>query len=106
MLAQVSDLTAQEFASEIIREKLWQNLNQEIPYELNHNITRWEIGNSNADNQLLRIECEITVPRPSLKPIVLGKKGTVIKRIVQAARNEMQERFMRPIALHINVKVI
>ena len=103
--SEATDQTAQELAEEIIREKLWQTLNQEIPYGLKHKITKWEMSPAATTNAtaLLEIECDVIVARQHLKAIVIGKDGASVRRVAEGASAELQKRFQRRVSLKIRV---
>lgn len=88
-------------AAEVLREKLMQQLRQEIPYGLAVEIN--ELGEDEAG--LLRIDAIVWVDRESHKGIVVGKGGSGLKRVGQAARLDLQERLGRQLFLQTRVKV-
>jgi len=88
-------------AAEVLREKLMQTLRQEIPYGLGVEIN--ELGED--ENGLLRIDAIIWVDRESHKGIVVGRGGSVLKQVGQAARMDLQERLDRQLHLESRVKV-
>ncbi len=97
---QLSDLPNRLFAAEITREKLFMNLQQELPYTLAVETTRWEEKDSG-----IRIEQTIYVERTGQKAIVLGKGGSMIKKIGELARRDLTRLFERPVHLFLFVKV-
>jgi GTP-binding protein Era len=74
---EISDLPQRLLAAEVTREKAYLKLHQELPYALAVDTENWE----NFDDGSVRIEQVITVARDSQKGIVLGKGGSMIKRI-------------------------
>ena len=70
-------------AAEITREKLFEQLHQELPYSLTVETESWT---ASADGTEIRIDQTIYVQRASQKAIVLGKGGRQIKAVGQAAR--------------------
>ena len=98
---QMSDMPLKLLAAEIVREKLFLYLQQEIPYELTVEPELWQ---RRADNSV-RAEMTIYVQRESQKIIVLGKGGTMIKKIGQAARQEIERLLDERIHLFLYVKV-
>ncbi len=97
---QLSDLPNRLFAAEITREKLFMNLQKELPYTLAVETTSFQ-----EKNDSIRIEQTIYVEREGLKPIVLGRNGSMIKKIGEAARRELTYLFERPVHLFLFVKV-
>ncbi|MDH3482081.1 MAG: GTPase Era, partial [Gammaproteobacteria bacterium] len=87
-------------AAEIIREKLTLNLHQELPYGLTVQIERYLTENSGVT-----INAIIWVERDSQKGIVVGKNGSVLKKVGRAARLEIAEQLKRPVHLELWVKV-
>lgn len=88
-------------AAEIVREKLFLFLRQELPYALTVEPELWE----RREDGSVRAEITIYVERDSQKIIVLGKGGAMIKRIGQAARREIEELLEERIHLFLFVKV-
>lgn len=98
---QMSDMPLKLLTAEVVREKLFLYLHQEIPYAVTVEPELWE---RRADNSI-RAEMTIYVERASQKIIVLGKGGNMIKRIGQAARKELEEMLEERIHLFLFVKV-
>lgn len=98
---QISDLPQRLWASEITREQLYHQLHQELPYETYVETEAWE----EFDNGSVKINQVIYVNRDGQKSIILGKKGTMIKAISQAARTELSMLLDRPVHLFLHVKV-
>lgn len=88
-------------ASEIIREKLFLRLNKELPYNLAVIISNWQ----ELENNSIKIDATIYVAKPSHKYIIIGSKGSVIKKVGQEARMEMKEAFNAEVHLFLYVKV-
>jgi len=98
---QISDMPLRILAAEITREKLFLCLHQELPYSLT---VETELWNRREDNSV-RCEQTIFVERDNQKSIVLGKNGTMIKKIGQMARKELEELLECRIHLFLFVKV-
>lgn len=98
---QISDMPLKLLAAEIVREKLFLYLRQELPYALTVEPDLWE----RREDGSVRAEITIYVERDSQKIIVLGKGGTMIKRIGQAARRELEDLLEDRIHLFLFVKV-
>jgi len=82
----LSDLPIRLMAAEIMREKLFLNLHQELPYQITVECERWqEKKDGSAEVRLV-----IYVAREGHRGIVLGKGGQTLKRIGQAARLELE----------------
>lgn len=98
---QISDMPLKLLAAEIVREKLFMYLHQELPYSLTVEPELWD----RREDGSVRAEITIYVERDSQKVIVLGKGGTMIKRIGQSARIEIEELLEDRIHLFLYVKV-
>ena len=96
----ISDLPQSILASEITREKLFKNLNQELPYNLTVETEKWVI---NSDDSL-NIHQTIYINKQSYKPIILGKQGQNIKRIGTLARKELENLLDYRIHLFLHIK--
>ncbi len=98
---QMSDMPLKLLAAEIVREKLFLYLRQEIPYALTVEPEVWE----RREDDSVRAEMTIYVQKDNQKIIVLGKNGSMIKKIGQAARQELERELDCRIHLFLFVKV-
>ena len=98
---QISDMPLKLLAAEIVREKLFLFLHQELPYSLTVEPELWE----RREDGSVRAEITIYVERENQKIIVLGKGGSMIKRIGQTARREIEELLEDRVHLFLFVKV-
>ena len=98
----VSDLPDRLFCAEITREKLFLNLQQELPYSVAVQTTAFQKNQTKGD---IRIEQTIYIERDGQKAIIIGKKGQMLKKIGEAARLEMTKIFECPVHLFLFVKV-
>ena len=98
---QMSDMPLKLLAAEVVREKLFLFLQQELPYALTVEPELWEWRDDNS----IRAEITIYVERDGQKMIVLGKGGAMIKRIGQAARKELEDMLETRVHLFLFVKV-
>jgi len=96
----LSDMPLRLLAAEIMREKLFLNLHQELPYQLTVETEKWE----EQEDGSAAVHLSIYVAREGHRGIVLGKKGTTIKRIGMAARIELEEALDRRIHVLSHVK--
>ena len=96
----ISDLPQSILASEITREKLFKNLNKELPYNLTVETEKW----INNENKSINIHQIIYVNKHSYKPIILGKQGQNIKRIGTIARKELEKLLECKIHLFLHIK--
>jgi GTP-binding protein Era len=97
---QLTDRDERFFASELVREKLFRELGEELPYSCEVAIDSFK-----EEGALRRIEATIWVDRESHKPIVIGDKGERLKRIGTAARKDMEQLFDGKVYLGLWVKV-
>lgn len=98
---QMSDMPLKLLAAEIVREKLFLFLHQELPYSLTVEPELWE----RREDGSIRAEMTIYVERDNQKIIVLGKGGAMIKRIGQSARHEIENLLDERVHLFLFVKV-
>ncbi|MGO4570963.1 GTPase Era [Microvirga sp. 2TAF3] len=98
---QISDAPLRMLAAEITREKIYERLHEELPYQSTVETDQWQ----QRPDGSIRIEQTVFVERDSQRKIVLGKGGQTIKAIGQAARKEIAEIAEAPVHLFIFVKV-
>jgi GTP-binding protein Era len=98
---QVSDAPLRMLAAEITREKIYERLHQELPYESTVETESWQ----ERPDGSVRIEQTVFVARESQRKIVLGEGGRTIKAIGQAARREIAATAEQPVHLFLHVKV-
>jgi len=98
---QMSVAPLRHLAAEITREKIFQQLHQELPYQSTVETDTWTERKDNS----VRIEQTIYVERESQRKIVLGKGGATIKSIGAAARKEIAEIVGQTVHLFLFVKV-
>ena len=97
---QFTDKSMRFFASEIIREKILENYDKEIPYCTEVVIERFKEGDERYD-----IGAVINVMRDSQKGIIIGRGGSALKRVATQARLEMEDFFQKRVFLQVFVKV-
>ncbi len=98
---QISDAPMRHLAAEITREKLFERLHQELPYQSTVETESWKELRGGD----IRIEQTIYVERESQRKIVLGKAGQTIKAIGESARKEIAEIADAKVHLFLFVKV-
>ena len=98
---QISDAPLRALAAEITREKLFDRLHEELPYQATVETEAWKELRDGS----VRIEQTIYVERESQRKIVLGKGGATIKAIGAEARKEIAELIEQPVHLFLFVKV-
>jgi GTP-binding protein Era len=104
---QITDKDERFFAIEILREKLFQLLGEELPYRCDVALESFkeEEGRGRSGTPFRRIEMTIWVERDSQKAIVIGAGGEQLKRISTAARKDMERLFDGKVYLGVWVKV-
>ncbi|HEY0625355.1 MAG TPA: GTPase Era [Allosphingosinicella sp.] len=98
---QVSDATDRMLAAEVTREQLYHQLHAELPYASAVETEKYEERKDGS----VAIHQQILVARPTQRAIVLGKGGTRIREIGEAARKELSELLGRKVHLFLHVKV-
>ncbi len=98
---QLSDATERFFVSEIIREKIFEIYKDEIPYSVEVEIDEFKERGGRKDY----IRASIIVERETQKPIIIGSKGAMIKKLGQRAREEIEMFLEHPVYLELRVKV-
>jgi len=96
----ITDRSERFMASEILREKLFRNLGEELPYGIAVEIEKYE-----QEGDLRRIHAAVIVDREGHRSIVIGKAGERLKRISTDARKEMETLFGGKVWLETWVKV-
>jgi GTPase len=97
---EITDRSERFLAAEIVREKVFRLLGDEIPYSISVEIEKFE-----TEGNLRRVFAAIIVDRDSQKPILIGKKGEKLKEIGTQARKDMEELFSKKVYLEVWVKV-
>ncbi len=99
---QLSTAPMRFMVSEIVREKLFLHLKQEVPYSVAVDIEQWE---EDAEQGQTIIHAVIYVARPSHKAMVIGRAGASIKAIGTAARKDILQMIEGKVHLELWVKV-
>ncbi|MGB2731341.1 MAG: GTPase Era [Methylovirgula sp.] len=98
---QISDAPLRALAAEITREKIFDRLHDELPYQTTVETQAW----TDRKDGSARVEQTIYVTRAAHKKIVIGEKGRTIKAIGMAARKEIEAAAEQKIHLFLFVKV-
>ena len=96
----ISDLPTKFFVSELIREKIYELSQDEIPYH-----TAVLVREFKEKTTLVKIVADIIVHRETQKVILIGEKGSMIKKIGSAARKDIEEFIQQKVFLELFVKV-
>lgn len=97
---QITDQPVRFIAAEMIREQIMRLLHKEVPYAVAVEIERFEEG-----EDLVRIEAVILVEREGQKAIVIGRQGSMLKRIGSQAREVLEHFLEKKVFLQLFVKV-
>ena len=97
---QLTDKSERFFVNEIIREKILQNYDKEIPYSV-----EVEVESFQEEENIIRISAVIYCERDSQKGIIIGKAGAALKRVGTLARKDIEEFFQKQVFLQLYVKV-
>ena len=97
---EITDRPEKFLAAELVRERIFRLLGDELPYSTAVDIEKFEM-----DGDLRRIAATIYVDKASHKGIVIGEKGATLKRIGTEARHAMQELFGSRVHLELWVRV-
>ena len=97
---QLTDRDERFFAAEMLREKLFASLGEELPYRCEVMIDSFK-----EEDNLRRIEASILVERESQKAILLGKGGERLKAMASAARQDLERLYRGKVYLGVWVKV-
>jgi len=97
---EMTDKTMRFFASEIIREKIFENYKKEVPYSSEVVVEEYK-----EKDGIDVINATIFVERDSQKGIILGHKGSMIKKVGTEARIDIEEFIQKKVFLDLHVKV-
>jgi len=97
---EITDLSTKFFVAEMIREKIYELYEEEIPYQ-----TTVVIQEYKEKQTLVKITAEIIIQRETQKAIVLGDRGKMIKKLGVTAREEIEKFLQRKVFLELFVKV-
>lgn len=97
---QLTDKPERFFVTEIIREKILMNYQQEVPYSVEPEVEEFK-----RSKDIIRIKAVIHVERDSQKGILIGKKGAALKKTGIEARRELEAFFDTHVHLELFVKV-
>lgn len=99
----LTDQPEKFFAAELVREQVLRHTHAELPFSTAVVVDKFE--EPEEERGLMRLYCTILVERPSQKPILLGKGGSMIKAIGTAARHALESFFDTRVYLDLHVKV-
>ncbi|MFI5185512.1 MAG: GTPase Era [Chitinophagales bacterium] len=97
---EISDLSTKFFVGELIREKIYELFEKEIPYH-----TAVVVRDFKEKSSLIKISAEIVVHRETQKGIMLGEGGKMIRKLGMTARQEIEKFLHQKVFLELFVKV-
>ena len=97
---ELTDRPLRFFVAEIVREKILLNYQKEIPYSVEVSVEEYR-----EEEKLVRIRCVIHVARNSQKGILIGHKGSALKKIGTQARKDIEEFIGKQVFIDLHVKV-
>lgn len=100
-----TDQTMRQLAEETIREKALMYLQDEVPHGIYVEVTKMKLKKTKNKEEFYDIEATIYCLRESHKGIIIGKDGTMLKRIGQSARIDMERNFGTKVNLRTWIKV-
>lgn len=86
----VTDAMERQICAELIRERIFEHCGQEVPYATAVEIEQFDESARETDN-IVRIHARILVEKPSQKAILIGKGGSMVKKIGSEARTQLAE---------------
>ena len=98
---QITDKSERFFVNEIIREKILNHYDKEIPYSVEVETTSFK-----PSSNIIKIESQIYVERSSQKGILIGHKGSNLKIIGTKARTDLEQFFQKKVFINLKVKVL
>ncbi|MDR3428335.1 MULTISPECIES: GTPase Era [Silvimonas] len=101
----ITDRNSRFLAAEIVREKLFRALGDELPYAMTVEIEKFDEETMRDGRPLYRIYAAVLVDRDSQKAILIGKNGEKLKRIGTESRQDMEKLFDAKVYLEVWVKV-
>lgn len=97
----VTNLSPKFMISELVREKILRSTNDEVPHSVTCVTTHLE-----EKNDIVEIYVDIIVDRDSLKKIIIGKNGQMLKEIGTLARTDIEEMYNKKVYLELYCKTI
>ncbi|MDO4988379.1 MAG: GTPase Era [Synergistes sp.] len=99
------DSTERFLASEVIREKIFRNTDDEVPHSIAVIIDEFKSPDEYPDKKVCTIRATIIADREGQKGIIIGKGGAMLKKIGSEARADLEEKFGYKVFLQLWVKV-
>ncbi len=102
---EITDITEREIIEEIIREKALNNLEEEVPHGIKVEVQRFKKRKNRQKQAVYDIDVEIICEKMSHKGIIIGKDGSMLKKIGSQARVDIEEMLDDKVNLKLWVKV-
>jgi GTP-binding protein Era len=102
----VTDMPLAKMVSEIIREKLSENLFEELPHSVSVAVENMVQSRTSGKEDITRIECSIYVEKKSHKAMIIGKSGANLKKTGELSRMELESFLGTKVYLELWVKVL
>jgi GTP-binding protein Era len=97
----LTDRSERFYVTEIVRETLFFQLQEELPYGVEVKVVDWDESQKN-----LHIEVDLWIAKASYKPIILGKAGSKLAKIRVNAEEKISRFLERPTKLHLRIKLV
>ena len=97
----LTDRPERFYVTEIVRETLFFQLQEELPYGVEVKVIDWDTSRKN-----LHIEVDLWIAKASYKPILLGSGGTKLAEIREQAEKRVSAFLERPAKLHLRIKLV
>lgn len=102
---EITDMTERELVEEIIREKALNNLEEEVPHGIKVEVEKFKKRRTREKKAIYDIDVNIICEKSSHKGIIIGKDGTMLKKIGSLARKDIEDMLEDKVNLKIWVKV-
>lgn len=101
----ITDLTERDIVEEIIREKALNNLDEEVPHGIKVEVEKFKKRKNSSKQSVYDIDVNIICTKNSHKGIIIGKSGSMIKKIGTEARKDIENMLEDKVNLQLFVKV-
>ena len=101
----ICDQPLESTIAEIVREKLFEELSQELPHSITVEVDNMKESRTKSGDKLNSIECSIYAERDSQKAIIIGSQGSMLKKTGSRARKELEKLLETKVFLQLWVKV-
>lgn len=102
---EITDITQREIVEETIREKALNNLDEEVPHGIKVEVQNFKEKVDDLGNNIYNIDVDLICEKKSHKGIIIGKDGSMLKRITKEAKKDLESNLEAKINLKLWVKV-